>query len=951
MTRLYSYLVIFLVFCGTIFTYAQDLLQKGEDSMIDLKKIRARWISQDSLVWPAITKNATNYIVRLYWHTEGNLCINRNKVMYARGGDSYLLDWNGTVGDGQDTNADKKLAYLPYLYGKPRISTTKLADKIPQLLQGDLLLALEDKNGRCLEATRIQTAGILDDLYTYDGPLGIIWTKSVVEKQTADAVQKVEEKFPTLYLWAPTAKSVYIHLYSENNPAKELPESPILMKQLYHDTSWTGVWYIQGKPTWRNQFYMYEVEVFSRFTGHVENNFVTDPYSVSLATNSTRSQMADLSEPELKPLNWDSHRSPELEQIADIAIYELHVRDFSIADTSVPESYRGTYLAFTYQDSLGMTHLQRLAKHGMTHIHLLPTYDVASIEEDKSKQKIAQIPEAGPDSDLQQAAIMEVKDADGYNWGYDPWHYQTPEGSYSTKPLGTTRINEFRAMVQSLHQAGLRVVLDVVFNHTHSSGQANTSLLDKIVPGYYYRLDDNGIQSCSTCCPDTASEHAMMEKLMLDTVKLWAVQYKVDGFRFDLMGHHTTQNMCHIKEMLCQLNEDKDGIDGSKIYLYGEAWRFGSLDAILPSCACHQVNTYGLNIGSFNDRIRDSIRGGSPFTHLAAQGFANGLYYDFNRESSNRDVPQDAIEQRELLLNYTDNICIGLAGNLRDYRFTNSKGQSVLGKEITYHGATPAGYTKNPTECINYVSVHDNQTIWDYTQFKAPFQTVGREPSTATIQERIRMDQLSLALIALGQGIPLFQAGDDMLRSKSGDGDSYNSGDWFNQLDFSFTRNNWGIGLPIADKNQWAWEFMKPRLADKALQVTSQDIQATHQYFLTLLDIRKSSPLFRLGNFDQVQKRLEFIPAEPGIIIMCIRDDFADCESLDTQYKQIVCIFNALPSATKISHETWQNCNFILHPALVKLADPMLSQALYDKATGTITIPGRSTLVYVVPRE
>lgn len=967
MAKIYCCGIYLLIFCMSIFIYSQDSVQKGDNNMIDLQKARARWISQDSLVWPLLTKDFTKYTVRLYWHPQGNICINWNKVMFAYGGDSYLLAWNGTVGDGKDTPADKKLAYLSYLRGTPRLGTNHLLSKTPTLLQGDLLLALEDKDGRCIEASRIQKAGILDDLYTYDGPLGITWElvkdqpvvdpaseTSPSQSTTASSATEPPATFsaiPTLYLWAPTANSVQLHLYSETNPAKELPSSPIKMRQLYKDEAWTGVWYITGLPAWKNQFYLYEVEVFSPFTGRVEHNVVTDPYSISLAYNSIRSQIVALADEDMKPKDWNCHQRPTLERFTDIAIYELHLRDFSIADPTIAPEHRGTYLAFTYPNSLGMKHLQSLAKAGITHLHLLPTFDIATIEENRSKQKVPQIPDAPSDSPLQQEATTALQDQDGYNWGYDPLHYQVPEGSYSTNPCGSTRIKEFRAMVQALHQNGLHVVLDVVFNHTHSSGQASLSILDKIVPGYYYRLNEDGAISCSTCCPDTATEHNMMERLMIDSIKLWAKEYQIDGFRFDLMGHHTTQNMRRIREMLNQLNMERDGIVGHKIYLYGEAWRFGSLDAMLPMEACHQVNTYGLGIGSFNDRIRDAIRGGSPFTHPACQGFANGLYYDFNRESSNRDVPQDAQEQKNLLLNYMDNIAIGLAGNLRDYRFTNSQGQSILGKEVTYHGNPPTGYTASPSECINYVSVHDNQTLWDYTQAKAPFQTVGREPATATVEERVRMHQLSMALIALGQGIPFFHAGDDILRSKSGDCNSYNSGDWVNKLDFTYSHNNWGIGLPAAKDNQWSWEFLRPRLSDPNLQVSKALIFATHQYFLALLGIRKSSCLFRLETLEHVQKRLEFIPAEPGIIVMQLRDDFQDEQPIDQQFQRILCIFNALPKNTTISLETLKNHNFILHPILVQVADPVLQQAAYDSASGNITVPGRSTVVYVEMRK
>jgi pullulanase/glycogen debranching enzyme len=248
-----------------------------------------------------------------------------------------------------------------------------------------------------------------------------------------------------------------------------------------------------------------------------------------------KSLVVDLSSPFTKPLFWNLIPKPPLASPTDIVLYELHIRDFSISDTSVPEKDRGKYTAFTHIFSLGMQHLRSLAKAGLTHVHLLPSFDFSSVPELASEQKTPQIiqPISSPDSEQPEDAIDAVKDQDGFNWGYDPYHYGTPEGSYSTDPNGITRIREFREMVESLHSIGLRVVMDVVYNHTSAAGQDPTSVLDKVVPGYYYRLDGNWNIYTNTCCSDTASEHRMFFKLMLDTLKVWAKEYHVDGFRFD----------------------------------------------------------------------------------------------------------------------------------------------------------------------------------------------------------------------------------------------------------------------------------------------------------------------------------------------------------------------------------------------------------------------------------
>ena len=226
------------------------------------------------------------------------------------------------------------------------------------------------------------------------------------------------------------------------------------------------------------------------------------------------------------------------------SIYELHVRDFSASDSSVPAAQRGTYAAFTGNGD-GMKELRKLAQDGLTHVHLLPVFDMATVPERKADRvepgcDLASMP---ADSELQQACVMGSAAKDSFNWGYDPLHYTVPEGSYASEPDGSARIKEFRSMVGGLNGAGLRVVMDVVYNHTHAAGQDPTSVLDRIVPGYYHRLLDDGAVATSTCCANTAPEHAMMGRLVVDSIVTWAKQYKVDGFRFDLMGHHPKANI------------------------------------------------------------------------------------------------------------------------------------------------------------------------------------------------------------------------------------------------------------------------------------------------------------------------------------------------------------------------------------------------------------------------
>ena len=327
-----------------------------------------------------------------------------------------------------------------------------------------------------------------------------------------------------------------------------------------------------------------------------------------------------------------------IDKPVDRAIYELHVRDFSIGDTTVPEAERGTYRAFT-RESAGTDQLRQLADAGINTVHLLPTFDLATIEEDRAAQQqpACDLASFGPASAEQQACVAAVADTDGYNWGYDPFHFQAPEGSYAVDPNGGARVEEFREMVGALHATGLQVVLDEVYNHTAESGQGQRSVLDRVVPGYYQRLNAVGNVETSTCCQNVATEHAAAEKLMVDSVVLWAKQYKVDGFRFDLMGHHSKANMLAVRAALDELTLAKDGVDGKAVYLYGEGWNFGEVadNALFEQATQGQLG--GTGIGTFNDRLRDAVHGGSPVdaSTTYAQGYGTGLSTDSNGNAIN----------------------------------------------------------------------------------------------------------------------------------------------------------------------------------------------------------------------------------------------------------------------------------------------------------------------------
>ncbi|PNY82054.1 pullulanase-type alpha-1,6-glucosidase [Deinococcus koreensis] len=774
--------------------------------------------------------------------------------------------------------------------------------KLGAALQGQLAVSSVLPDGTLIDATGVQAARALDELYAYDGPLGVAWQGNV----------------PTVRLWAPTAQEVKLR-FSTSGPGAET------VVPMTRDAK--GVWSVRGAAGWRGATYRYEVKVFAPSTGKIETNLVTDPYSVALTRNSTHSLLIDLNDAAQKPAGWEALKKPALRSASDLSFYELHLRDFSAADASVPAAQRGTYLAFTQSGSAGMKHLRALADAGLKAVHLLPTFDIATIEEDKTKWKatpdLSQFP---GNSEEQQKAVTAVKDADPYNWGYDPYHYMVPEGSYAVNPAERTK--EYRQMVMALNGAGLRVVQDVVFNHTAASGQAERSVLDRIVPGYYHRLNANGGVENSTCCSNTATEHTMMRKLMVDTLVTMAKAYRIDGFRFDLMGHHLVADMQAARRALDALTPQKDGVDGKAIYLYGEGWDFGEVQGGKRGPNATQLNLFGQGIGTFNDRLRDAVRGGNPFGGLQDQGFATGLVTLPNGQPQNTDKAK--------ALTLADQVRIGLTGNLRDYRFTNAAGQTVAGKDLRY-GDAPAGYAASPREAITYASAHDNQTLFDAVLLKAP--------AGATGAQRTRMQNLGNSVVLLGQGLPFSYAGDEILRSKSFDTDSYNSGDWFNTLDFTLQTNGFGKGLPPAEKNGGNWALYRPLLGNPALKPSPADIARAFDHYREMLRVRYSSTLFRLDTAAQVQQGLTFLNVGPNQTPGVIAMKLSGAVSPTNPYKTIVVVFNGSGAGVTVSDASLAGLNLTLHPALAASTDPIVKTSKY--AGNGVTVPGLTTAVFV----
>jgi pullulanase/glycogen debranching enzyme len=882
----------------TVYT-SQPALSYG-----NLALANAHWLSATTLAWPGAPTSGT---YKLFYAANGGLAPSAGGTVGLTGADGVF---DLTAAALPDALRQK----YPHLAGATGL---RLADadaaRVAALVSGQFALAQYDGGGNLVQVTSLQTAGLLDDLY------------AARAAQAQLGVSFDRRGLATFRVWAPTAKSVALNLYAGADAA-----TPATVPMTRDAAS--GVWsYASTDPQLANRaYYTYTVQVLSRWADNkIVTNTVTDPYSLSLSANSARSFAANLDSPQLKPAGWDDQRIPKLDAPTDIALYELHIRDFSASDATVPAAHRGKYLAFTDANSDGMRHLKSLQKAGMTHVHLLPSFDFASVNEKGCVTPA--IPNAGADSTAQQAAVAAVADTDCFNWGYDPVHYDAPEGSYATDADdGAVRVREFRAMVQALHDTGLRVTMDVVYNHTSQSQQGPLSVLDRIVPTYYYRLGNDGHILNDSCCADTAQENAMMGKLMIDSVSLWARQYKVDSFRFDIMGFTPL-------DLLKRLQASVDQAAGRAIYLYGEAWNFGSVANDARFVQARQANMAGTGIGSFNDRMRDTVRGGgccdSGQSLISQQGFINGVYTDPNALST---------QTRDDALRLADLARVALSGTLRDYRFTDRFGSVRTNAQIDYFGQ-PAGFAANPAETINYVEAHDNQTLFDIDAYKLPQST--------PLSDRVRVQTLGAAINVLAQGIPFFHAGQEILRSKSLDRDSYNAGDWFNRLDYSYASNNFGVGLPMAGSNQDNWPLMSPILTNPLIKPDTRAILAAKNAFEDFLAIRSDSTLFRLRTAQDVIDRLKFYNVGPdqvpGIVAMSIAGTQPGAPYPGARYKAVVVVFNVDKVAKSIAIPELKGRKLQLHRIQRNGSDDVVKASSFDAGSGTFAIPARTAAVFV----
>ncbi|EWH09068.1 alpha-1,6-glucosidase, pullulanase-type [Catenovulum agarivorans DS-2] len=803
-----------------------------------------------------------------------------------------------------------------------------------QMLQSRIVAVALDSADNPYTGTLVQTAGVLDALYTMgdndadEAALGIVYDGDNV----------------TASVWAPTASEVKLKLYNDMDSSGNYSAAGE-MEMTFDDT--TGIWSYTGtRADLDRKLFRYNISVYHPLNDNFENYEVIDPYAVSLTTNGRYARFVDLNDDDLKPENWDNHTIPTVENPEDIVIYEGHIRDFSIMDESTPAEHRGKYLAFTHNDTAPVQHLKALADAGLTHFQVLPANDIASVDENIANRieldstvgelcavnseadvcKFAQdnvvlkdlLETYDPLSERGRNILNAIRDLDGFNWGYDPYAFNAPEGSYATNPEDTSRIIEMRAMIQSLHEMGLRASLDVVYNHTSSSGLWDNSVLDKIVPGYYHRLNiQTGEVFADSCCEDTATENAMMAKLMKDTLVSWSANFKFDAFRFDLMN-------LVMKDAVLEARDAVEAVD-TDTYFYGEGWAVGPVQTQGGT----QTTMPGTSVGMFSDVQRDGVRNGALF-----QSAGNG--------------------------NDVDNIRIGLAGNISDFTFKASNG--VFAEANSFN---KPGRSLDPADTINYVDKHDNETLWDVLQCTLD--------SNLVASERARIHAVAGSFPLLSQGIPFIQMGSDLLRSKSMDRNTYNSSDWLNKVDFTKQDNNWLASLPIETENEsWKVCYQKSAelLANQYIKPSSADIELAANQYQDLLKIRSSSKLFRLTTAEQIKDRVGFhnVGANQthGVVVMSI-DDGAGCllaaqdfegncdqtntdnlrADLDPNYDAIVVVFNGTQSEQTMTIPTASH--FELHSVQQNSADNTVATSSFsaDNDNGLFTVPALTTAVFV----
>jgi pullulanase len=542
-------------------------------------------------------------------------------------------------------------------------------------------------------------------------------------------------KASTFKIWAPTATAAKLNLYKSDMGGTA-------WRSITMNKGTNGVWLITLPENLKNSYYTFQVNI-----GNTWSEEVVDPYAKACGTNGLRAQVVDFTE--TNPIGWAQDTSPNFSTAnkqTDAIIYELHVRDASIHASSGIKN-KGKFLGLAELgtknnagQSTGLSHIKEL---GVTHVHLLPFYDYNSVDESKA--------------------------ATQYNWGYDPVNYNIPEGSYSTNPSdGKVRIKELKELVKTMHSNGLRIIMDVVYNHTALTKNSNFNIL---VPDYYYRKRaDGSFSDASGCGNETASDKAMFQKFMIESVVYWVKEYHIDGFRFDLMGVHDIQTMNLISDTLHKIKPS--------IVLYGEGWTSGSSPLAEEKRALKKNAAQLKGIAVFSDDMRDGIKG-SVF-NINDRGFATGN------------------------IGNSESVKFGIvaAGNHPQINYNN----------VNY---SRSPYTAGPAGLINYADCHDNNILWDKIELSF---------KDASEQARIKMHELAYAIVLTAQGASFLHAGTEFLRSKNGVENSFDKGDMVNGI-------NWDLKTKNNATYQFIKNLIQIRRAHPAFRMQTAAQIATHLQF------------------------------------------------------------------------------------------------------------------------
>ena len=588
---------------------------------------------------------------------------------------------------------------------------------------------------------------------------------------------KYSKEQTTFSIWSPRATAVKLNFYNTGN------DSDVIETFALQDDE-NGVWSKTIQGDLHGTYYTFQTYINEKWNAETPGI-----YAKAVGVNGNRAMVLDFEA--TNPTNWKNDKYVDLKSPNDAIIYELHIRDITI-QKEANSSYSGKYLGLVEKGTKSSenvaTAIDHIKEMGITHVHLLPTFDHYSIDETNL-------------------------DKPQFNWGYDPKNYNVPEGSYSTNPFdASVRIKEFKMMVKAFHDAGIGVILDVVYNHT---GKTETSNFNLENPEYYYRFKKDGSYSDAAACGnETASERTMMRKFMIESVKYWTKEYHLDGFRFDLMGIHDIETMNLLAEKVKKINPNA--------LIYGEGWT--AADSPLPKeKRALKKHTYQMpQIAAFSDDIRDGIKG-SVFDDKST-GFVSGAK---NKEES---------------------IKFGIVGSINH--------SQIDYKAVNY---SDAPWTNEPWQAINYVSCHDNHTLYDKLMVSKP---------NATKDKMKAMHKLATAIVLTSQGTPFLHAGSEMMRTKFGEHNSYKSPDSINQIDWN-------------------------------LKVNNADVVA---YYKNLIKLRKEHPAFRMPTAKMVQENLEFMKTEDGLISYQLKSN-----ANNDSWKNIYVIFNAQKKTINYKlNKTWR---------------------------------------------